>query len=343
MNINLCLKKVHWLIVFRIMLQRVAVVVFGLAIFFQQQAAAQSQVTNWPSKPIRFVMPYAPGGSSELLARPIANELSKSLGQPVVIDYKPGAGSTIGADFIAKSPPDGYTIIMLLTAHAVNATLMPNLPYDTVRDFSSITLAATLPLSVVVNAQSNIQSVQELITYARANPGKLNYGSAGPGNTSHLAVEYFKSVAGVDMTHVPYKGSGPAVAALLGREVDLMFDSMSSSLAQIQGGKFRAIAVSTAKRSSVLPNVPTIQESGLPGFDISAWYGIFAAANTPAPIVQKLNAEIIKAMAVPEAKQRIEGLGYQIVGSTPAQLDVYVKLEIARWGKVIKDAGVKPQ
>jgi tripartite-type tricarboxylate transporter receptor subunit TctC len=288
-------------------------------------------------------MPYAPGGSSELLARPIANELSKSLGQPVVIDYKPGAGSTIGADFIAKSPPDGYTIIMLLTAHAVNATLMPNLPYDTVRDFSSITLAATLPLSVVVNAQSNIQSVQELITYARANPGKLNYGSAGPGNTSHLAVEYFKSVAGVDMTHVPYKGSGPAVAALLGREVDLMFDSMSSSLAQIQGGKFRAIAVSTAKRSSVLPNVPTIQESGLPGFDISAWYGIFAAANTPAPIVQKLNAEIIKAMAAPEAKQRIEGLGYQIVGSTPAQLDAYVKLEIARWGKVIKDAGVKPQ
>ena len=288
-------------------------------------------------------MPYAPGGSSELLARPIANELSKSLGQPVVIDYKPGAGSTIGADFIAKSPPDGYTIIMLLTAHAVNATLMPNLPYDTVRDFSSITLAATLPLSVVVNAQSNIQTVQELIAYARANPGKLNYGSAGPGNTSHLAVEYFKSVAGVDMTHVPYKGSGPAVAALLGREVDLMFDSMSSSLAQIQGGKFRAIAVSTAKRSSVLPNVPTIQESGLPGFDISAWYGIFAAANTPAPIVQKLNAELIKAMAVPEAKQRIEGLGYQIVGSTPAQLDAYVKLEIARWGKVIKDAGVKPQ
>ena len=250
----------------------------------------------FPTKPIRFIMPYPPGGSSDILARPIANEMSKNLGQPVLIDYKPGAGSTIGADVAAKSPPDGYTIVMLLTAHAINASLMPSLPYDTVKDFASITLAATLPLVVVVNSQASIQTIQDLIAAAKANPGKLNYGSAGAGNTSHLAVEYFKSVVGVDLTHVPYKGSGPAVTGLLGREVDLMFDSLSSSLAQIQGGKFRAIAVSTAKRSHVLPQVPTIQESGVPGFDISAWYGIFAAAGTPAPIVQKLNAEIIKAM-----------------------------------------------
>jgi tripartite-type tricarboxylate transporter receptor subunit TctC len=296
---------------------------------------------TYPSKPIRFIMPYPPGGSSDILARPIANEMTRSLGQSVLIDYKPGAGSTIGADVVAKSPPDGYTIIMLLTAHAINASLMKNLPYDTVKDFASITLAATLPLVVVVNSQAPINTVQDLINAAKAAPGKLNYGSAGAGNTSHLAVEYFKTAVGIDIAHVPYKGSGPAVTGLMGREVDLMFDSLSSSLAQIQGGRFRAIGVSTAKRSHVLPQVPTIQESGVSGFDISAWYGVFAPAGTPVPIVQKLNAEIIKAMAAPEAKKAIEAVGYQIVGSTPAQLDAHVKSEMARWAKVVKDSGAK--
>ena len=293
----------------------------------------------YPAKPIRFIMPYPPGGSSEILARPIAHELSKTIGQSVFIDYKPGGGSTIGADVVAKSPPDGYNMVMLLTAHAVNATLMPKLPYDTVKDFASITLAATLPLVVVVNAQSPIKTLQDLIAAARANPGKLNYASAGPGNTSHLAVEYFKSVVGVNLTHVPYKGSGPAITALLAREVDVIFDSLSSSLPQILGGKFRAVAVSTQMRSKVLPDVPTIQEQGVAGFDVSVWYGIFAAAGTPAPIVQKLNAEIIKAMRAPEAKEKIEAAGYDIVGSTPAELDAHVKAEITRWAKVVKDSG----
>ena len=296
---------------------------------------------QYPAKPLRFVMPYPPGGSSEILARPIAIELTKNLGQPVIIDYKPGGGTTIGADFIAKSPPDGYTIIMLLTAHAINASLMPKLPYDTVKDFASITLAATQPLVVEVPAQSRIQTLQELIAADRANPGKLNYGSAGPGNTSHLAVEYFNSVVGTKFTHVPYKGSGPMVIGLLGGDVDLAFDSLSSSLAQIQAGKFRALAVSTAQRSHVLPQVPTIAESGVAGFDVSVWYGIFAAAATPPAIVQRLNAEFIKAMAAPAAKKAIEDAGYQIVGSTPAQLDAYVKTEIARWSKVVKESGAK--
>lgn len=304
-------------------------------------AAGAALAQAFPTKPIRFIMPYPPGGSSEILARPIALEMSKNLGQQVVIDYKPGAGSTIGADITAKSPPDGYTIVMLLTAHAINASLMPKLPYDTVKDFASITLAATLPLVVVVNSQASIQTIQDLIAAAKANPGKLNYASAGAGNTSHLAVEYFKSVVGVNIAHVPYKGSGPAVTALLAREVDLIFDSLSSSLAQIHGGKFRAVAVSTAKRSHVLPQVPTIQESGVPGFDISAWYGIFAPAATPPAIVQRLNAEIVKAMNAPQAKERIEASGYQIVGSTPAQLDAHVKSEITRWAKVVRDSGAK--
>jgi tripartite-type tricarboxylate transporter receptor subunit TctC len=294
---------------------------------------------TFPSKPVRFVMPYPPGGSSEILARPISVELSKNLGQSVLIDFKAGGGSTIGADFVARSAPDGYNLVMMLSAHAINATLMPKLPYDTVKDFSSITLAATLPLVVVVNAQSPFRTFGDLLSYAKANPGKLNYGSAGPGNTSHLSVEYFKSLAGLDITHVPYKGSGPAIIGLLGKEVDFMFDSLSSSLPQIQAGKFRAIAVTSPTRSKVLPEVPTVAESGVKGFDVTVWYAVLAAAGTPAPIVQKLNTEIIKAMRTPEVKSRIEAAGYDIVGSTPAELDVFIKSEIVRWGKVVKDSG----
>jgi tripartite-type tricarboxylate transporter receptor subunit TctC len=301
--------------------------------------STSAQAQTYPSKPIRFIMPYPPGGSSEILARPIVVEMSKNLGQSVFIDFKPGGGTTIAADMVAKSPPDGQSIIMMLSAHAINATLMPKLPYDTVKDFASITLAATLPLVVVVPAQSPIRTINDLIATAKANPGKLNFASAGPGNTSHLSVEYFKSVVGLEMTHVPYKGSGPAIIGLLGREVDFMFDSLSSSLPQIQGGKFRAIAVTTLNRSKVLPDVPTVHESGVKNFDVSVWYAVLAAAATPAPIIQKLNAEIIKAMRAPEVKARIEAAGYDIVGSTPEQLDAFIKTEIVRWGKVVKDSG----
>jgi len=301
---------------------------------------ASADAQQFPSRPIRFVMAYPPGGSSDVLARPIANELTKSLGQPVLLEYKPGGGSTIGADFTAKSPPDGHTIVLLLTAHAINATLMPKLPYDTLKNFAPITLAAVAPLVVEVNAQSPIKTLRDLIDAAKAAKGKLNYASAGPGNTSHLAVELFKMMVGVDLTHVPYKGSGPAITAILAGEVDLMFDALGSSLPQIQAGKFRAIAVTTATRAAVLPNVPTVQEAGVPDFDVSVWYGVFAAAGTPQPIVQKLNAEIVRGMNVPEVKERIEAAGYQVVGSTPAALDAHVKSEIARWARVIRTAGV---
>jgi len=310
---------------------------FALAVAFSIPAFAQA----WPAKPIRFIMAYPPGGSSDILARPIANEMSKSLGQQVLIDYKPGAGSSIGADAVAKSAPDGYTIGMLLTAHAVNASLIAKLPYDTVKDFASITLAATLPIVITVNSQAPMQTLQDLIDTAKASPGKLNYGSPGP--SIFLAVEYFKSAVGVNFTHVPYKGSGPVVAALLGREVDLVFDSISSSLAQIQAGKFRALAVTTAKRSHVLPQVPTVQESGVAGYDSSLWYGIFAAAGTPPAIVQKLNAEIVKAMAQPKSKEAIEGYGYQIVGSSSEHMDTLLKSEVVRWAKVVKESGLKAQ
>ncbi len=307
----------------------------ALATQWPLTASAQA----FPSKPIRFVMPYPPGGSSEILARPIAQEMTKQLGTSVIIDFKPGGGTTIGADMIAKSAPDGYNIVMMLSAHAINATLMPKLPYDTVRDFAPITIAATLPLVVVVPAQSTIRSMADLLARARANPGKLTFASAGPGNTSHLSVEYLKSMLGLDMIHVPYKGSGPAIIGLLGGEVDFMFDSLSSSLPQIKGGKFRAIAMASAQRSRILPDVPTVAESGVPGFDVSVWYSVLAAAGTPAPIINKLHAEIVRAMRSPETKEKIEAAGYDIVGSSPEQAGEFIKAEIVRWSKVVKDSG----
>jgi tripartite-type tricarboxylate transporter receptor subunit TctC len=302
-------------------------------------AQTASQAVPYPTRPIRFVMPYAPGGSSEILARPIAMELSKNLGQQVIVDFKPGGGTTIGADFVAKSPSDGYNIVMMLSAHAINATLMPKLPYDTVKDFAPITIAATLPLVVVVPANSTIKTFQELVAAARAKPGKLTFASAGPGNTSHLSVEYLKSLLKLDMIHVPYKGSGPAIIGLLGNEVDFMFDSLSSSLPQIKGGKLRAIGMASKDRSRVLPDVPTVAEQGMPGFDVSVWYSVLAAAGTPPALVQRLNAEIIRAMRAPEAKEKIEGFGYDIWGSTPAEADAFIRSEIVRWGKVVKDSG----
>lgn len=299
--------------------------------------SAKSQ--TFPSKPIRFVMPYAPGGSSEILARPIAQELSRTLGQSVFVDFKPGGGTTIGADFVAKSAPDGHTLVMMLSAHAINATLMPKLPYDTVKDFAPITIAATLPLVVVVPAQSPIKTFQDLIATARAQPGKLTFASAGPGNTSHLSVEYLKSRLGLDMIHVPYKGSGPAIIGLLGGEVSFMFDSLSSSLPQIKAGKFRALAMASARRSRILPDVPTVIESGVADFDVSVWYSILAAANTPPQIVQRLHSEFVRVLRTPDVKEKIESYGYDIVGSTPAEADAFIRSEIVRWAKVVRESG----
>src|SRR5258706_15859000 len=219
---------------------------------------------QYPNRPVKFIMAYPPAGSSDVLARPIANEMTKGLAQPVLLEYKPGGGSTIAADYVAKSQPDGYTIVLLLTAHAINATLMQKLPYDTVRDFSPITLAAVAPLVVEVHAQSLITTLRQLIDAAKANKGKLNYASAGPGNTSHLAVELFKMTVGVDMTHVPYKGSGPAITAILGREVDLMFDAIGSSPPQLQAGEIRANSATTPARAGGPPQGPTRAGGGGP-------------------------------------------------------------------------------
>jgi len=294
---------------------------------------------QWPAKTVRLLIPYPPGGSAEILARPIAQKLTELWGQPVVLDFRPGAGGTIATEATAKAAPDGYTIIMILAAHAINHSLYAKLPYDTLRDFAPVSLTASLPLIVVTPPSVPANSIKELIALAKAKPNSINFASAGNGNTSHLAGELFKSVAGVDMVHVPYKGSGPSLIALLGGEVQLMFDSISSSLPQVKAGKLKALAVTSRKRSHVLPQLPTVAESGLPEFIVDGWYGILAPAGTPAAIVNKISADIARAMQSPETRERIMSSGYDIIGSTPEQFGAHIRSEVERWAKVVKASG----
>jgi len=309
----------------------------GAAALVAQSLAWSQSASN---QPLTLIIPYPPGGSADMLARPMLPELQKKLGRTIVLDYKAGAGGTIATQFLARAKPDGNTILMVLTAHAINDALYPSLPYNTRKDFAPVSLVATLPLLVAAPLATPANTIPELIAYAKKNPDKLSYASAGNGNTSHLAVELFKSQTGTQMTHIPYKGSGPAVIAMLGNEVNLMFDSISTSYQQVKTGKLKAIAVTGAKRASILPDVPTVAET-LPGFEVNVWYGILAPAGTPAATVETLSKAFADVGADPKIKAQLNANGYEMVGSTPAAFGKHIEVELTKWNKAVKESGAK--
>jgi tripartite-type tricarboxylate transporter receptor subunit TctC len=304
--------------------------------------AAGASAQDYPTKPIRIVVPFPAGGATDLLARAVAQRLTEKWGQPVIVDNRPGAGGNIGSELVAKAAPDGYTLEMgTVGTHAINVSLYAKMPYDHVKDFVPIILVAAVPNVLVVNPSLPVKSVQELIAYGKANPGKLNFASSGNGTSIHLSGELFKTMTGVQMTHVPYKGSAPALQDLIAGQVQLMFDNLPPSLPQIKAGKLRALGVTTATRSPVLPDLPTIAESGLPGFESSSWFGLLAPAGTPQPIVAKVNAEVNAWLATPEAKEKIVASGANPAGGTPDDFAKHIAAETAKWQKVVKESGAK--
>ena len=303
-------------------------------------AAAQAP---WPSKPIIYVVPFAPGGNTDTLARLIGQKLPAALGQPVVVENKPGAGGNIGSDFVAKATPDGHTILGgTISSHAINPSVYPKMPYDAVKSFEPIIMIGSSPLVLAVNANTPYKTLQDVIAAAKAKPGQVAFASAGNGTSPHLAGELLKSIAKVDMTHVPYKGSGPAVTDVISGQVPMMFDTMLVVGPHIKGGKLRAVAVASGKRLSALPDVPTAAEAGVKGFEVSSWQAIFAPAKTPKPIVERLNTEIAAVLKMPDVQARLTELAVEPDGGSPEKLAEYQKAEIARWAKVVKEAGVKP-
>jgi len=300
------------------------------------------QTPDYPTKPIRLVVPFPPGGATDLIARAVAQKLGETWGQSVVVDNRPGAGGNIGTELVARSAPDGYTLEMgTVGTHAINASLYSKIPYDHVKDFAPVILVAGVPNVLVVNPAVPANSVQELIAYAKANPGKLNFASSGSGTSIHLSGELFKVMTGVQMTHVPYKGSAPALADLLGGQVQLMFDNLPPSLPQIKAGKLRALAVTSATRAPALPDVPTVAESGLPGFEASSWFGILAPAGTSPAIIAKINGEVAKWLASPEGKEKLASIGANAAGGSPEDFARHIQAETAKWAKVVKESGAK--
>jgi len=306
-------------------------------------AAGASLAQDYPSKPVRMVVPFSPGGSTDALARIVGQKLTERSGQPVIIENRAGAGGNIGAEQVARSAPDGYTLLLGGVPHAISASLYSRLPYDLARDLAAIAEIASFPSAIVLHPSLPANSASELIALARARPGRLSFGSAGNGSPNHLSLELFQTMAGVRMVHVPYKGSGQLVGDLLAGQVQLASMGLPVAVPHVQSGKLRAIAVTGAARSSLLPEVPTLSEAALPGFEVTSWYGVFGPAGLPADIVVKLNSEIGSAVTAPEVKERLAALGAEPSVKAPDQFGRYVRQEIARWAKVVKDSGAKAE
>jgi tripartite-type tricarboxylate transporter receptor subunit TctC len=302
---------------------------------------------GWPSKPIKIVVPFAPGGTTDILARAVAPELGKALGQSVVVDNRPGAGGNVGAELVAKSAPDGYTFLMgTVGTHGINKALYAKLPYDPQKDFAPVTLVAGVPNVMVMNADKakalNIQTVMDFIGYAKTHPGQLNMASSGNGTSIHLAGELFKSRTGVFMTHIPYRGSGPALMDLVGGNMDVMFDNLPSAMPHIKGGKLKAFAVTSSQRSTAMPELPTIEEAGkLAGFEASSWFGLLAPAGTPAAIVNRVQQETAKALNTPAIKEKLQAQGAIPSGNAPQEFSKLIDAEITKWAAVVKASGAK--
>ena len=322
--------------------RRLAVAFFAVIIAAGATPLAIAAGEAYPSRPIRLVVPFPAGGPLDVVARAIGQKLTDAWGQPVIIDNRPGAGGNIGADLVAKSAPDGYTILEgALSTHAVNVSLYSKLPYDPIRDFAPITLVAVTPNVLVLNPSVPANSVQELIAYAKAHPGKLSFGSGSNGSAGHLAGEAFKAEAGVDMVHIPYKGGAPAMQALLAGDTQLMFDNLSNSTPQLKAGKIKALAVTTAKRSALAPELPTLAEAGLPGLDIYTWWGFLAPAGTPKEIIAKWNAEVTRILVTPEMKAFFAQQGAEPAPTSPEEFSALIRREITKYAKIVKDSGAK--
>ena len=307
-------------------------------------AATAIAADVYPSKPVRIVVPFPPGGPADVLARTVGDRLQAAFGQPVVVDNRPGAGGNIGMELVAKAAPDGHTLALAPAGNlTVNPSLYRNVPYDVARDFAPVTVIAAVPNVLVINAQVPAKDLAELIAYAKANPGKLNFASPGPGSGAHLAGELLKSSAGIDMVHVPFNGIAPAVTAVVAGDVQVMFAGTSSAMPHVASGKLRALGVASPKRIASAPALPTLDESGLPGFDVTSWYSIVAPASTPPAVVERLQREIAKALDAPEVRTKLAGLGAEPVANTPPDFAAMIKVESAKWGKIVKDANIKAE
>jgi len=319
-----------------------ALLVFPFVLLEAGPLSAQDRAQDYPRKPVRLIVPFAPGGGNDVVARAIAQNLGASLGQPVIVDNRAGAGGVVGAELAAKSSPDGYTLFLGgVGSHAVNPSLHAKLPYDPVRDFAPITLIASAPSVLVVHPSVPAHTIAQFTALAKANPGKLNYASNGNGSSAQLAAVLYESMAGVAMVHVPYKGLAPALVDLLSGEVQAMFSSVVAIVPHIRAGRLRALAVTGQRRSPLMPEVPTLDESGLPGYQAGSWYGMLAPAGTPRPIIVRLHDEIVRALAQPEVRERLAAEGAEVAGSTPEEFAAHIRSELARTGKLLRDAGIR--
>ena len=306
-------------------------------------AAFAVDAQPFPSRPVRFVVPFAPGGSTDTLARTIGVKLADALGQQVVVDNRSGGNGNIGMEIVAKSPPDGHTLVLGYIANlAIAPSLYAKMPYDPVKDFAPITQPASSPNVLTAHPSVQAKNLKELIALAKANPGKVSFASTGVASVGHLTGELINNLAGIRITHVPYKGSGQAVTDILGGHVQLMYSGFSSTIAHIKSGKLRALAVTGAQRSPALADVPTIAEQGFPGVEATAWYGVLAPGGTPKPVITRLHGELVKILRQPDVVQRLDSLGFEIVASTPEQFGAYIRSEITKWAKVVKASGAKP-